>query len=425
MDQREKRLEILAEGLLRDARDALVLSMGFLDKALYRYSFLAVEEKVVGTDARQVYYNGVKLLKKFKEETNAPTRDLLHMTLHCMLSHPFSMAGRNRRLWNLSADMEVENVLMQLQLGIGATYRDGEEREVLERWKVRGIPLTAEHVYRELESGRVTEERMFYLEKLFYRDDHVCWDEEKNTGEEEDWKEIAQQVMMDLETYSKDLVGRSASLVQNLQHAHRDRVDYTEFLRKFAVMREEMVVNDEEFDYVFYTYGMKLYGNMPLIEPLEYAEEVRIKDFVIALDTSGSCSGELIQMFLTKTYSVLMSTGSFFKKVNIYIVQCDSRIQQVIRITNPQEFEAYMKGFQAIGLGGTDFRPVFHFVDELLESGEIENLKGLIYFTDGLGRFPAKKPRYDAAFVFVQEEEKAKVPSWAIKITLEEQELRM
>ena len=30
-----------------------------------------------------------------------------------------------------------------------------------------------------------------------------------------------------------------------------------------------MKINDDEFDYIFYTYGLKLYEKMPLIEPLE------------------------------------------------------------------------------------------------------------------------------------------------------------
>ena len=63
-------------------------------------------------------------------------------------------------------------------------------------------------------------------------------------------------------------------------------------------MGETMKVNDEEFDYIFYTYGLKLFKNIPLIEPLEYKEEKRIRDFVVAIDTSGSTSGETVQKFL-------------------------------------------------------------------------------------------------------------------------------
>ena len=36
-----------------------------------------------------------------------------------------------------------------------------------------------------------------------------------------------------------------------------------------------------------------------------------------------------------------------------------------------------------------------------LEKKEIQNLKGLLYFTDGDGIFPRKKPAYETAFVFL------------------------
>lgn len=72
------------------------------------------------------------------------------------------------------------------------------------------------------------------------------------------------------------------------------------------------------------------------------------------------------------------------------------------------------------GFGGTDFRPVFSYVDQLIEKKEFENLKGLVYFTDGMGIYPTKKPNYDTAFVFLDEDyvETPDVPSWAIKLVL-------
>ena len=50
---------------------------------------------------------------------------------------------------------------------------------------------------------------------------------------------------------------------------NHEKCDYAEFLNKFMVMGETMQINDDEFDYIFYTYGLQLYKNMPLIEPLE------------------------------------------------------------------------------------------------------------------------------------------------------------
>ena len=156
---------------------------------------------------------------------------------------------------------------------------------------------------------------------------------------------------------------------------------------------------------------------MPLIEPLEYKEVKRIKEFVIAIDTSGSVAGELVQSFVQKTYNILKSTESFFSKINLHIIQCDADIQEHIKITSQEEFDTYIKTMQIKGLGGTDFRPVFDEVDELIHNKEFTNLKGLIYFTDGYGLFPIKKPDYDVACVFVNDGyEIPEVPSWVIKL---------
>ena len=212
--------------------------------------------------------------------------------------------------------------------------------------------------------------------------------------------------------------------MQNLREVNREKYDYTSFLKKFAVRGEVMRVNDDEFDYIFYTYGLKLYEKMPLIEPLEYKEVKRIREFVIAIDTSGSVSGELVQAFVQKTYNVLKSTESFFSRINLHIIQCDATIQEDAKITNLDEFDNYLKNMKIHGLGGTDFRPVFSYVDWLRDQKEFQNLKGLIYFTDGFGTFPAQKPDYDTAFVFVDDGfNNYSVPVWAIRLVLQKEEI--
>ena len=63
-------------------------------------------------------------------------------------------------------------------------------------------------------------------------------------------------------------------------------------------------------------------------------------------------------------------------------------------------------------------------MDELRRKKEFDNLKGLIYFTDGYGTFPEKKPDYDAAFVFIDDEYgQPEVPVWAIKLVLQKDEV--
>ena len=72
------------------------------------------------------------------------------------------------------------------------------------------------------------------------------------------------------------------------------------------------------------------------------------------------------------------------------------------------------------GHGDTDFTPVFRLVDRLVEEGRLKHLKGLLYFTDGDGIYPDRKPGYETAFVFLNEElRKGTAPSWAQTLTLD------
>ena len=123
-----------------------------------------------------------------------------------------------------------------------------------------------------------------------------------------------------------------------------------------------------------------------------------------------------------KTYNILKSSENFFHKVNIHIIQCDSEIQQDTKITSQEEFDEFCENVQLTGFGGTDFRPVFAYVEQLKKEKEFDNLKGLIYFTDGYGTYPERMPEYDVLFAFLQEDENApKLPPWAWKVVLDEE----
>ncbi|MBQ9004286.1 MAG: hypothetical protein IJ087_20800, partial [Eggerthellaceae bacterium] len=134
-------------------------------------------------------------------------------------------------------------------------------------------------------------------------------------------------------------------------------------------------------------------------------------------------SGAQVQAFVQKTYNILKSTESYFRRINLHIIQCDAEIQEDAKITSQEDFDRYMETMEIRGLGGTDFRPVFDYVDRLIRDGEFSDLKGLIYFTDGLGQYPDAAPDYDTAFVFMDtgEHHTPSVPPWAMKVILDEE----
>ena len=93
-------------------------------------------------------------------------------------------------------------------------------------------------------------------------------------------------------------------------------------------------------------------------------------------------------------------------------------------VTSREEMEQYLEHFTVRGFGGTDFRPAFTYVSALIGRGEFHKLKGLIYFTDGEGIYPVKRPPYETAFVFIRGKgNDSEVPPWAIRIMLEPEDL--
>lgn len=241
-------------------------------------------------------------------------------------------------------------------------------------------------------------------------------------AEEPDWTDISEIVESGLAAFTGQFGTDTGAFSANITLSPRRRAhDFRTFLRRFSALSEELKVSTEEFDYIYYTYGLARFGNMPLVEPLEYEQTRRVRDFVIAIDTSASCTGGLVRHFVERTYDVLRNTAAFGRKVNVHIVQCDSRVRKVVKVTETRELDERFATFEARGFGGTDFRPVFAYVDERVAQREFKNLKGMIYLTDGIGTFPEEKPGYDCVFVFVDEAGAAReVPAWATKVFMDE-----
>lgn len=145
----------------------------------------------------------------------------------------------------------------------------------------------------------------------------------------------------------------------------------------------------------------------------------RLSELVIAIDTSGSCSGDIVQQFLRETFTILEKKERFFRKMRVHILQCDSMIQDYQLIESENDWEEYRKNVKITGFGNTDFRPVFDWIREKQKSGEIRDLKGLIYFTDGDGIFPREAPDYETAFVYLNERLlKGKLPAFIRPVNL-------
>ena len=141
---------------------------------------------------------------------------------------------------------------------------------------------------------------------------------------------------------------------------------------------------------------------------------------MIAVDTSGSCSGPLVERFVSTTYGILKSENVIRKNTKIYVIECDHVIQRVSVVNKSTDIDGMFSNFSPKGFGGTDFRPVFEYVNDLIMK------------RDGLGIYPRKKPSWRSVFVYSSYESAADilkntdqtneytVPSWVIKYTLKD-----
>ncbi|MBC5689391.1 metallopeptidase [Mediterraneibacter sp. NSJ-55] len=429
-EEAQRRLQEIGCQILRASRDELYLGMRFMDVALS--SFLYCMDSGVspfGTDGNTIYFHPSQLGGLYRQNRILVNRGYLHMVLHCIFRH-MTKQGMDGRYWNLSCDIAAEHIIDGCDQRAVRFSRSLLRRETYRKLEAEKKTLHAERIYKLLRQWELPQRDIERLESEFYVDDHRYW-ENQNPQKRPDpnlnkkWQEIDERMETDLETFSKEASEKSGSFLEQLKIQNKERYDYKEFLRKFSVLREELGVDPDTFDYHFYSYGLSLYGNMPLIEPQETKEVKKVKEFAVVIDTSMSCSGALVRKFLEETYSVLTEEDGFFKKVNVHMIQCDEEVQSDVKITSSEELKEYMEHLQLFGEGGTDFRPAFAYCTRMVEQGEFENLKGLIYFTDGYGIYPNKMPPYQTAFVFLEEEYKdADVPSWAMKLILTGEEWR-
>ena len=430
-----QKFDAVGREILSGSRNELYLNMRFLDLSLSSLNYVMdVNTYGLGTDGFSLYFDPQYLVDLYRLDRIRINRAYLHNVFHCIFRHILKQGGRDKRVWDLACDIATEHVIDGLNHRSIRYPRNAVRSNWYGTFEKKLKVLTAEKIYKLLVDEPLLEYQIRKLEKEFRIDDHKRWPQPPENNNQppssamqqlnDKWQEISEKMQTELETFSKEASNGEGELAEELAVENRERYDYKAFLRKFAVLREEMQVDLDSFDYVFYNYGLTLYGNMPLIEPQEFKEVHKIEEFVIVIDTSMSCSGELVKTFLEQTYHILAESESFFRKIHIRIIQCDEKVQSDVKVTNQEELKNYMENFQIIGNGGTDFRPAFAYVQDLIDRKEFFHLKGMIYFTDGYGYYPRKKPPYDTAFVFMEEDyTDVAVPPWAMKLIIEKEAL--
>ena len=404
-----------ARDIVSASASRLCLDMRFLTRAVLSLSTDVEEgEGAPRCDGRTVVFRADTVLESFREDPNSVTRDLAHCVLHCVLGHT---SPANTPETDLAEDMLVEYVLDCLDTPHTSVPGRDDRVFVCERlFGKAGAPAV------DLLSAVVAETSRWQLDlhrRMFVRDDHSA----RSGTDDAAWRELSQQVMAEVEGFVRDDEGRTTALMQILRIRNRRRYDYRSFLRKFMTRRTTVRESQTEFDPIYYTYGLSHYGNLPLIDSLEQSDTAMVDEFVIAVDTSGSTMRGPVVRFLEEAFDVLRQTG-VGRDSNLHVIQCDDQVRSDDVVRSEGDLRRLVKGFELKGGGNTDFRPVFDYVDRLIEEGGFRNLRGLMYFTDGQGMYPTRRPSYDVAFVFCDDRYREhEVPPWAMRIVVRTEDL--
>ena len=419
--------ETLKEHLCREILQTMT---DFLQKCMASFSsaFSLLEWKPFGeypewgTDGHFFFCPADLLMEEFLKGVEALGRRYLHTLCHCMFLHMLGEGGEGEltETWDLACDLAAEWAVDAM----GICPVDRERRRKRDGWYREISPegqVSAAAAQRWLQSR--SPEEIGEIGREVQVDSHRFWRERKEDAGSlaGRWKPAVLLVARQQGEEKRRPGTRKGDRTAEAVLQDTGRGDYRKFLERLFVCREEMQVDPDSIDYIPYLYGLEHYGNVLLMEPLETTETSRLEEFVIAIDTSGSCSGAVVRRFLEETFGILSRRENFFRKMNVHLIQCDFMIQDHRKVTCEREWKEYMAHLKIQGLGGTDFTPVFRLVDQMLEKKEIRKLKGLLYFTDGDGIYPNRKPAYETAFVFPwKRPEKQQAPGWAWKLYLPE-----
>lgn len=362
------------------------------------------------TDGVALYVNE-ELEQQPEEENEELKQELMHELLHVYLGHPVMANPGIRMQHDVESDAEV-NPWISTVFGPEAEERYPSSREMLPENNSKHFLW---YIPNPGGSGENPSE------------DDQSEDDQVQTGKKasEVWNRIQMQLNGRTAADSQDTMSEpgenAGNGVGNHASVHveekKEEVPYTDILMRYAVIKEESCDTDEAMDIVMYTYGLDLYGNIPLVEPPEETDVLTLQ-VVIAIDTSGSCQCTLVEKFLRQIKTALSYiTQERKQRIDVFLLLCDNELQQEFHIKDLEEFPSW-EDFVISG-GGTDFTPVFQRVEELIREKKIEGDTALFYYSDGWGSFPESSPSFDSYFILEKEDmDTPCIPDWVNKIEM-------
>jgi len=410
------------ETKLAAARTRLILDKPFLGALVLRLPMVAADPKwcqTTATDARSFYYNPDYIDSLSLEQAQFV---LAHEALHCALSHFARRQHRVKQRWDVACDFAINPLLVKdgLKPPPGALVLDSFEG------------MTAEEIYpciAENNTDQPMDQHIYDGEDIDPTSSGRQQGDEQREGgqgQQSDQQNQPQSggsspgqqkddpsggapqpkplTAAERETLAAQWQQRLAGAAQQAQQAGKlggllarmvgellqPKLPWRTLLARYMTQ----VARDD------YSYMRPSRREGQMILPSLRSSQA---DIVVALDTSGSVNSEELNEFLAEIDAL---KGQLRARVTLHA--CDTALAE----GGPWVFEPWEefklpREFQ--GGGGTDFRPVFEWVER---QGRTPDL--LLYFTDAEGDFPPSEPHYPVIWLV---KGKAPVP-WGQRIQL-------
>ena len=321
----------------------------------------------VGVDGYgNLYYN-----EKFIEGLSIKTckEILCHEVLHVVLEHMKRVEQRDKRIWNIAIDLAVNYILRQHGMNLTKDALVPDKNGFFKKFNINVKGKIAEQIYTEL-YNKVP--RMLKIQKdiHIYRGSNKLqksYKDQKNLRTEKvDWKKILREA----EVHSKIHGVEPLGIERDIDFLFRYKINWKSLLWKYIISE---IPND-------FTW---LKPSKRAISAGIYLPSVKKEniDIIVAIDTSGSITKKILSEFLGEIIKLSRS----FDFIDVTLLTCDTKVHDVFQLRN-REIIQKLKKIKIHGGGGTNFIPVFEWIEE-----NQKNTKLLIYLTDGYGIYPKKE----------------------------------
>lgn len=367
------------------ARIGLSLREPFLASALMRLPFREVRGgwcATMATDGYHVFYDPDWVATLTPAQIDGV---LAHEVLHVVLGHADRRGDRDPERWNMAADYAINDMLrgLRFELPAGGLVESRFERLSAERiydlltWDTRQCAwLAPQHGTwpRATLTGRP-------MRDLLAPDDPRCAARrDADMPDAEGRRMLRRQLAVEVGARLGALgAGRFAS---EIVPATERRLDWALLLRQW--LGDRVRSDWRTFPFARRHLHRGLY--LPSVG-VEMPGHV-----VFAIDTSGS----MTDADLAKAFGEAQALREVFP-CRMSILQCDAAIHGITAFEAGDDARLPAR-IAAKGRGATDFRPVFDWI-----AAQDEPAAGVVFVTDGFGRFPTAPPAVDVIWLVTRD----------------------